>query len=163
MPDYKYILKSFLYFIISMIIILVLTSTLNYFNLINYSTVYIISFIVKTNISYALFWSFITVCLLCNVILLLFWDTRGKTLDLKKSKAINRTFDDLTTVSLVLSSLIYLVVIFLEMIDESISHNILATTVTFILITMSYIFNRLAVYKAKEEMAKLAEKISGIK
>ena len=49
------------------------------------------------------------------------------------------------------------------MIDESISHNILATTVTFILITMSYIFNRLAVYKAKEEMAKLAEKISGIK
>ena len=46
MPDYKYILKSFLYFIISMIIILVLTSTLNYFNLINYSTVYIISFIV---------------------------------------------------------------------------------------------------------------------
>lgn len=124
---------------------------------------YIISFIVKTNISYALFWSFITVCLLCNVILLLFWDTRGKTLDLKKSKAINRTFDDLTTVSLVLSSLIYLVVIFLEMIDESISHNILATTVTFILITMSYIFNRLAVYKAKEGMAKLAEKISGIK
>lgn len=46
MPNYKYILKSFLYFIISLITILILTSTLNYFDIIGYKTVYIVSFIV---------------------------------------------------------------------------------------------------------------------
>ena len=46
MPNYKYILKGFLYFIVSLLLILILTSTLNYFDVIGYKTVYIISFIV---------------------------------------------------------------------------------------------------------------------
>ena len=46
MPNYKYILKGFLYFIVSLLIILILTSTLNYLDVIGYKTVYIISFIV---------------------------------------------------------------------------------------------------------------------
>ena len=45
MPNYKYILKSFSYFLISILLTLILLSTLNYFNVISYKVVYIISFI----------------------------------------------------------------------------------------------------------------------
>ncbi len=45
MPNYKYILKSFSYFLISVLLTLILLSTLNYFNIISYKVVYIISFI----------------------------------------------------------------------------------------------------------------------
>ena len=70
---------------------------------------------------------------------------------------------DLTTAILVLSGLFYLAIVFLEMINESISQNIYVVIIVFGLMFISQLFNRLAIMNAKKETSKLAEKISGKK
>lgn len=57
---------------------------------------------------------------------------------------------DLTTAILVLSGLFYLAIVFLEMINESISQNIYVVIIVFDLMFISQLFNRLAIINAKK-------------
>ena len=62
---------------------------------------------------------------------------------------------DLTTAILVLSGLFYLAIVFLEMINESISQNIYVVIIVFDLMFISQLFNRLAIINAKKETSRV--------
>ena len=57
---------------------------------------------------------------------------------------------DLTTAILVLSGLFYLAIVFLEIVNESISQNIYVVIIVFGLMFISQLFNRLAIINAKK-------------
>ena len=76
-----------------------------------------------------------------------------------KSNTINRSFNDVTAVSIVLSGLIYLVVLFCEFYNKSISASSYAIWSMYLLMSVAVLFNYLAVYNANKETKELVEKM----
>ena len=86
------------------------------------------------------------------------WSKVGRNLDKHKSNTINRSFNDVTAVSIVLSGLIYLVVLFCEFYNKSIRTSLYAILSMYLLMTVAVLFNYLAVYNANKETKELVEK-----
>ncbi len=96
--------------------------------------------------------------LLFEVLHVWIWSKVGRNVDKHKSSTINRSFNDVTTVSIVLSGLLYLSVLFCEFLDESIKSNIYVIWIMYVLLTIAVLFNYLAVYNANKETKELVEK-----
>lgn len=62
--------------------------------------------ILKKDIFYAWYWMLVTLMLLFEVLYVFIWSKVGRNLDKHKSNTINRSFNDVTAVSIVLSGLI---------------------------------------------------------
>ena len=88
------------------------------------------------------------------------WTKVGEwNIDKKDSKSIRYSFDGITTGTLVLSGLLYLVVMALEMFNKSIKSNSFVIIIVSVLLTLSVLFNLLAVNTANRESKELAEKM----
>ena len=96
--------------------------------------------------------------LICEVFYVHTWSRVGIDLDHNKYKSIKRSFDDATAIIIVLSGLMYLSVMFLEMIQSSIKSNIYVIIFTYSLLTIALLFNYLSVYSANKETKELIEK-----
>ncbi len=118
----------------------------------------ILSVVFKNNFLYAWYWLFVTLMLLFEVLYVWIWSKVGRNVDKHKSSTINRSFNDVTTVSIVLSGLLYLSVLFCEFLDESIKSNIYVIWIMYVLLTIAVLFNYLAVYNANKETKELVEK-----
>ncbi len=114
--------------------------------------------IFKSNTFYALYWILVTLMLLFEVLYVLIWSKVGRNIDKHKSNTINRSFNDITAVSIVLSGLLYLVVIFFEFFNESIKTNLYVIWSMYLLMSVAVLFNYLAVYNANKETKALVEK-----
>ncbi len=114
--------------------------------------------ILKNNIFYAWYWMLVTLMLLFEVLYVFIWSKVGRNLDKHKSNTINRSFNDVTAVSIVLSGLIYLVVLFCEFYNKSIRTSLYAILSMYLLMTVAVLFNYLAVYNANKETKELVEK-----
>lgn len=119
----------------------------------------ILSVVFKDNILYAWYWLLVTLMLLFEVLYVFIWSKVGRNIDKHKSNTINRSFNDITAVTIVLSGLLYLSVLFCEFLDESIKANIYVIWIMYILLTIAVLFNYLAVYNANKETKELVEKI----
>lgn len=119
----------------------------------------ILSVVFKNNILYAWYWLLVTLMLLFEVLYVFIWSKVGRNIDKHKSNTINRSFNDITAVTIVLSGLLYLSVLFCEFLDESIKANIYVIWIMYILLTIAVLFNYLAVYNANKETKELVEKI----
>ena len=108
---------------------------------------------------YAIYWIIVPIMLVCETFYLYKW-TKIDEWDVNKkdSKAIRYSFDGLTTGTLVLSGLLYLVVMALEMFQKSIKTNIYVLAIVYILFTISILCNIMAVNSANRESKELAEK-----
>lgn len=113
----------------------------------------------KNNIFYAWYWILVTLMLLFEVLYVMIWSKVGRNIDKHKSNTINRSFNDITAVSIVLSGLLYLTVIFCEFFNESIKTNLYVIWIMYVLMSVAVLFNYLAVYNAKKETKELVEKI----
>ena len=102
----------------------------------------------KNNIFYAWYWILVTLMLLFEVLYVMIWSKVGRNIDKHKSNTINRSFNDITAVSIVLSGLLYLTVIFCEFFNESIKTNLYVIWIMYVLISVAVLFNYLAVYNA---------------
>ena len=91
----------------------------------------------KKDIFYALYWMLVTLMLFFEVLYIFIWSKVGRNLDKHKSNTINRSFNDVTAVSIVLSSLIYLVVLFCEFYNKSIRTNLYAIWSMYILMSVA--------------------------
>lgn len=80
----------------------------------------------KKDIFYAWYWMLVTLMLLFEILYVFIWSKVGRNLDKHKSNTINRSFNDVTAVSIVLSGLIYLVVLFCEFYNKSIHTSLYA-------------------------------------
>lgn len=108
---------------------------------------------------YAIYWIIVPIMLVCETIYLYKWTKIDEwNVDKKDSKAIRYSFDGLTTGTLVLSGLLYLVVMALEMFQKSIKTNIYVLVIVYILFTISILCNIMAVNSANRESKELAEK-----
>ena len=108
---------------------------------------------------YAIYWIIVPIMLVCETFYLLKWTKIDEwNVDKKDSKAIRYSFDGLTTGTLVLSGLLYLVVMALEMFQKSIKTNIYVLVIVYILFTISILCNIMAVNSAHRESKELAEK-----
>ena len=109
---------------------------------------------------YAIYWVIVPIMLVCETFYLYKWTKIDEwNVDKKDSKAIRYSFDGLTTGTLVLSVLLYLVVMALEMFQKSIKTNIYVLVIVYILFTISILCNIMAVNSANRESKELAEKI----
>ena len=108
---------------------------------------------------YAIYWIIVPIMLVCETFYLYKWTKIDEwNVDKKDSKAIRYSFDGLTTGTLVLSGLLYLVVMALEMFQKSIQTNIYVLVIVYILFTISILCNIMAVNSANRESKELAEK-----
>ena len=108
---------------------------------------------------YAIYWIIVPIMLICETFYLYKWTKIDEwNVDKKDSKAIRYSFDGLTTGTLVLSGLSYLVVMALEMFQKSIKTNIYVLVIVYILFTISILCNIMAVNSANRESKELAEK-----
>lgn len=108
---------------------------------------------------YAIYWIIVPIMLVCETFYLYKWTKIDEwNVDKKDSKAIRYSFDGLTTGTLVLSGLLYLVVMALEMFQKSIKTNIYVLVIVYILFTISILCNIMAVDSANRESKELAEK-----
>ena len=112
----------------------------------------------KNNIFYAWYWILVTLMLLFEVLYVMIWSKVGRNIDKHKSNTINRSFNDITAVSIVLSGLLYLTVIFCEFFNESIKTNLYVIWIMYVLMSVAILFNYLAVYNANKETKELVEK-----
>ena len=117
----------------------------------------ILSGVLKENTLYAIYWLLVTLMLLFEVLYVWIWSKVGINVDKHKSNTINRSFNDITVVTIVISGLLYLAVIFYEFLDKSIKTNAFVIWIMYILLTFAILFNYLAVYNAKKETKKLVE------
>ena len=108
---------------------------------------------------YAIYWIIVPIMLVCETFYLYKWTKIDEwNVDKKDSKSIRYSFDGLTTGTLVLSGLLYLVVMALEMFQKSIKTNIYVLVIVYILFTISILCNIMAVNSANRESKELAEK-----
>lgn len=115
----------------------------------------ILALIMKTKLAYSLYWFIVPVVILLLILVIREWSKRGQDSDIDKSKTIQRSFDDTTTLSTVFYGLIYLIIMFIDTFNENIK-NSPYILIGFFVITLIYeLFIYLAIYNANKETAKL--------
>lgn len=113
---------------------------------------------------YAWYWIVVSVMLVLETYYLFKWTKVGEwNIDKKDSKSIRYSFDGITTGTLCTSGLLYLLVMGLELVNKSIKTNVYVIIIVSILLTLSVVFNLLAVNTANRESRELAEKMFNYK
>ena len=121
--------------------------------------IFLCTLIFQTDFLYAIFWVFISIYFVFDLINITHWDYDGEKLNKNESNRIIRSFRDITAITIFISGLIYLITIYFEMIDISISYNNYLIIIVYILLTASHIFNNFAISNAKKEMENLVDKM----
>ena len=113
----------------------------------------------KQDVYYALYWILITPMLLVTVLHVHIWNRNGNgdNIDKEKSTTIRRSYDDMTAVIVVLNGMLYLTVMFLEMINQSIKTNMFIIVIIYVLFVISHLMNFLALYNARKETKELVK------
>lgn len=113
---------------------------------------------------YAWYWIVVSAMLVLETYYLFKWTKVGEwNIDKKDSKSIRYSFDGITTGTLCTSGLLYLLVMGLELVNKSIKTNVYVIIIVSILLTVSVVFNLLAVNTANRESRELAEKMFNYK
>lgn len=118
----------------------------------------ILALILDNNRIYSLYWIIIPVVMFLLLMLMRKYDKQGLNIDKVKSKAIIRNYNDMTAVATTFYFLIYLMIMFYEIFDESIKHNSYLI-ICFFIITLLYEFTLItSINDAKKETIKLLNK-----
>ena len=125
--------------------------------------IFILTLVLKENFTYGLYWAFINLYIVVDLFNIMHWDYDGLKADKKKSDNIVSNYRDITTITIVLSGLLYLAVLFFDSIKFDVKYNTVIIVILFVLLSISQLFNHVSIYNAKKESAKLAESISGKK
>lgn len=131
----------------------ILNSLLVVFNVLIIASL-ILALIIKTKFAYSLYWFIVPLLILLLILVIREWSKRGKDSDIDKSKIIQRSFDDTTTLSTVFYGIIYLIIMFIDTFNEI--KNSPYVLIGFFVITIIYeLFIYLAIDNANKETAKL--------
>ena len=128
----------------------ILNSLLVVFNVLIIASL-ILALIIKTKFAYSLYWFIVPLLILLLILVIREWSKRGKDSDIDKSKIIQRSFDDTTTLSTVFYGIIYLIIMFIDTFNENIK-NSPYVLIGFFVITIIYeLFIYLAIDNANKE------------
>jgi len=121
----------------------------------------LLTLIFKTNLMFGLYWIFIIIYFIVDMMNVMHWDYDGLKADQNKASKVIGSFRDITTVTIVFSGLFYLIVIFLDNIKVISLDNIYVIVVMYILLSLAQLFNHFSIKNALKENVKLSEKYSG--
>ena len=123
--------------------------------------VLILTLILKTNLMFGLYWIFIILYFIVDMMNVMHWDYDGLKADQNKASKVISSFRDVTTITIVFSGLFYLIVIFLDNIKVISTANIYVVVIMYILLSVAQLFNHLSIKNALKENVILSEKYSG--
>lgn len=119
--------------------------------------IFALTLILRTNFMFGLYWTSIILFLIVDIISIMHWDVDGLKSEKSESDKIIRGFRDATAVTIILSGLGFLSVIFLETINKSISKNIYVIIALFCLLAITQLFNRLMIHSNIKHTSKFAK------
>lgn len=122
--------------------------------------IFILTLILRTDLMFGLYWIFIILYFIVDMMNVMHWDYEGLKADKNKASKVIGSFRDITTVTIVFSGLFYLIVIFLDNIKVINTTNIYVVVVLYILLSLAQLFNHLSIKNALKENRKLAKKYS---
>lgn len=119
--------------------------------------IFALTLILRTNFMFGLYWISIILFLIVDLVSIIHWDVDGLKSEKSESDKIIRGFRDATAVTIILSALGFLAVIFLREINENITKNIYVIIALFCLLAITQLFNRLMIYSNIKSSAKHAK------
>lgn len=118
----------------------------------------ILALVLNNNKIYSLYWITIPVVMIIMVLLLKKYDKQGLNIDKEKSTSIIQNYNDITTVASMFYFLVYLMIMFYEVFNETIKHNNYLI-ICFFILTLLYEFTLItSINNAKKETIKLLNK-----
>ena len=123
--------------------------------------VFILTLILRTNLMFGLYWIFIILYFIVDMMNVMHWDYDGLKADQNKASKVISSFRDVTTITIVFSGLFYLIVICLDNIKVISTANIYVVVIMYILLSVAQLFNNFTIKNALKENVELSKKYSG--
>lgn len=137
-------------------VLLIITNILNILFL-------ILSGIVDNNNMFDYYWFTTPLILIFLVLIINEWSKEGLNSDINKSKIINRSFSDITTIIVVIFGLIFLILMFFNSIEKGIINNLYVMTGFTIITIIAEIFTYVSISSARKETIELLKQQHNIK
>lgn len=118
---------------------------------------FVVVLTIPNKYTYSLYWCAIPLLIIILLSFINVWSELGTNSDIDKSKIVQRSFDDITTLSTVFYGAIYLVITFFDTINNNLKNNTYLIIGFFVLTLVYELFIYLAIYNAKKETMKLIE------
>ena len=115
------------------------------------------AFAIIPTLMFGLYWIAIILFLIVDVVSIMHWDVDGLRSEKKETDKMIRGFRDATAITIILSGLGFLAVIFLREINENITQNIYVIIALFCLLAITQLFNRLMIYSNIKHTSKFAK------
>ena len=119
--------------------------------------IFTLTLILRTNLMYGLYWISIILFLMVDIVSIMHWDVDGLKSEKSESDKIIRGFRDATAVTIILSALGFLAVMFLREINENMTKNIYVIIALFCLLAITQLFNRLMIHSNIKSSAKFTK------
>ena len=119
--------------------------------------IFALTLILRTNFMFGLYWISIILFLIVDLVSIIHWDVDGLKSEKSESDKIIRGFRDATAVTIILSALGFLAIIFLREINENITQNIYVIIALFCLLAITQLFNRLMIHSNIKSSAKFTK------
>ena len=115
--------------------------------------------ILRNDIIKSLYWTLIPLLILIIIVFINNLSKRGLNVDKSNSNLIQRSFDDITAVAIVIYGCIYLGILFIESaFNKNVKSNIYVIVGFYILTLIFELITYTSVYAAKKDTKKLVEK-----
>lgn len=137
-------------------VLLIITNILNILFL-------ILSGIVDNNNMFDYYWFTTPLILIFLVLIINEWSKEGLNSDINKSKIINRSFSDITTIIVVIFGLIFLILMFFNSIEKGIINNLYVMIGFTIITIIAEIFTYVSISSARKETIELLKQQHNIK
>ena len=137
-------------------ILLIITNILNILFL-------ILSGIADNNNMFDYYWFTTPLILIFLVLIINEWSKEGLNSDINKSKIINRSFSDITTIIVVIFGLIFLILMFFNSVEKGIINNLYVMIGFTIITIIAEIFTYVSISSARKETIELLKQQHNIK
>ena len=137
-------------------ILLIITNILNILFL-------ILSGIADNNNMFDYYWFTTPLILIFLVLIINEWSKEGLNSDINKSKIINRSFSDITTIIVVIFGLIFLILMFFNSVEKGIINNLYVMIGFTIITIIAEIFTYVSISGARKETIELLKQQHNIK
>ncbi len=137
-------------------VLLIITNILNILFL-------ILSGIADNNNMFDYYWFTTPLILIFLVLIINEWSKEGLNSDINKSKIINRSFSDITTIIVVIFGLIFLILMFFNSIEKGIINNLYVMIGFTIITIIAEIFTYVSISSARKETIELLKQQHNIK
>ena len=118
----------------------------------------ILTFVLKNNFSYSLYWILVPVLIFLLMMLLYEVDKGQVDSDIDKSKMVKRSYNDTTTIATVFYGIVYLIIEFFDSIKINLKDNIYLIIGFFIITIIYELFIYLSISNANKETSDILNK-----